>query len=326
MMRFFDWNKIRCLPVLMLLALMLLTACADAGTEDTHVTADGTTAEQSSAVSATDEAAEETAELTNPSPESETVPAVTEVQTETTVTEVPMPQITTPPETEAVTVEVIPVDPDVYFENNLFVGDSILEGLAQYVRAKRQEGTALLSDAKFLTSIMGIRVADLVGDTAEYERIRYQYRGAVRELSEIVTLAEPKRLFLLIGMNDLAGGASVDDTVARYERLLTQLKQQFPTLQIAVMTPTPKTSSSWLPNYCTNPDFGSPLLREFADRLMALCETMEVPCIDIFAALADETGNLPDNFSRDNYVHINDLGSAVVADALNRFAQEDTNT
>ena len=325
MMRFFDWNKIRCLSVLMLLALMLLTACADAGTEDTRSTADGTAAEQSSAVSATDETAEETAEITNPSPESETVPAVTEVQTETTVTEVPMPQITTTPETEAVTVEVIPVDPDEYFENNLFVGDSILEGLAQYVRAKRQEGTALLSDAKFLTSIMGIRVADLVGDTAEYERIRYQYRGAVRELSEIVTLAEPKRLFLLIGMNDLAGGASVDDTVARYERLLTQLKQQFPTLQIAVMTPTPKTASAWLPDYCTNPDFGSPLLREFADRLMALCETMEVPCVDLFSALADETGNLPDNFSRDNYVHINDLGSAVAADTLNRFAQEDTN-
>ena len=31
MMRFFDWNKIRCLPVLMLLALILLTACADVG-------------------------------------------------------------------------------------------------------------------------------------------------------------------------------------------------------------------------------------------------------------------------------------------------------
>ena len=253
----------------------------------------------------------------------ETTAAFSESLPETdALTTAPMPQITIPPETESIPTEAIAADPAVYFENNLFVGDSILEGVAQYVRAQRQSGNNLLSDAKFLTSIMGIRVADLVGDTADYERICYQYRGAVRELTEIIAMAEPKRLFLLVGMNDLAGGATVEDTIARYERLLELLQQSFPTLELVVMTPTPKTASTWLPNYCTNPEFGSPLLREFSDRLMALCEDMSVPCVDIFAALADESGNLPDNFSRDNYVHINDLGSAVVADTLNRFAEE----
>jgi len=234
----------------------------------------------------------------------------------------PLPEETT--ETAAETAEAVPADPSLYFENSLFVGDSILEGLAQYVRAQRQNGAEMLSDAKFLTSIMGIRVADLIGETAEHERIRYQYRGAVHEFSEIISIAKPKRLFLLVGMNDLAGGATVNDTVMRYERLLLHLKTNFPTLEIVVMTPTPKTSSSWLPDYCKNPEFGSPLLRSFADRLLSLCKSLSVPCVDIFTALADESGNLPDHFSRDNYVHINDLGSAVVVDTLNRFAKECT--
>jgi len=312
-MRIFSFIRMICL----LCVLLLLISCGGADADDAVSTVPYRTETDTSHVVNT-EPAEETTVHTE---EQTTIP-----ETTAAATTAPMPQLTESAEPEETAAVTVPIDPAVYFENNLFVGDSILEGLAQYVRAQRQNGAELLSDAKFLTSIMGIRVADLVGDTADYERIRYQYRGAVRELSEIVTLAEPRRLFLLVGMNDLAGGASVDDTIARYGRLLEQLKQDFPTVDLVVMTPTPKTASAWLPNYCTNPDFGSSLLREFADRLLALCETMSVPCIDIFAALADETGNLPDNFSRDNYVHINDLGSAVVADALNRFAQEGTGT
>ena len=301
--------------------LFVLGACADDGAAQPSVT-------EASIPVQTEQAAEP--QITEPPTTEQQLPddsaasetsvvidlAVT-LEPQTTAAPTEQPETDTPPEVPSAE----PIDPAVYFEGSLFVGDSILEGLAQYVRAQRQTGADMLSDAKFLTSIMGVRVADLVGDTASYERIRYQYRGAVRELSEIVSLAAPKRLFLLLGMNDLAGGASVDETAARYDRLLTALQSEFPSLEIVVMTPTPKTASAWLPDYCTNPDFGSPLLRTFADRLLALCETHDVPCIDVFAALADDSGNLPDAFSRDNYVHINDLGSAVVVEALNRFAK-----
>lgn len=70
-----------------------------------------------------------------------------------------------------------PAEADSYFENALFLGDSVTESVCRYVRAQRNEGKSVLADARFLTDVSGIRIADLVGDTDEQERIRYQYKG-----------------------------------------------------------------------------------------------------------------------------------------------------
>lgn len=218
-----------------------------------------------------------------------------------------------------------PADTDSYFENALFLGDSVMESVSRYVRARRGKGESVLADARFLTDVSGIRIADLVGDTDEEDRIRYQYKGKAQELPDILADMQPSRIFLSLGMNDLSFGYSTEDTVARYERLLLLLQEACPDVPLVVLTVTPKTDSQYLPWYCRNKSFGSALLNEFAQAQLAFCAEREVDCVDVNAVLRDESGNLPAAYSNDGYIHLNDDGAALVIGALEDYALREGN-
>jgi len=238
------------------------------------------------------------------------------------------PIVTEPPETltETSAVQTEPpaaeIDPETYFENSLFIGDSVLEGIAKYVRAQRNRGEKTLSDAKFVTDLSGIRVADLVGDVTD-GRILYTYKGKQQELDRIIPDAKPDRIFLMLGMNDLSWGYTVEETVGRYERLLDRLTKDFPDIPLVVMTVTPKIDSQYLPWYCRNPDFGSALLNSLSAELIRLCGEKKIACADVNAAVRDEKGNLPADFCNDGYVHLSDAGAAVLVEALENFAVQE---
>jgi len=235
---------------------------------------------------------------------------------------------TAPPETDssdtqtAETDSETPPDPALYFQNTLFVGDSILEGVARYVRAQRKEDPDLLANASFLTDTSGIRTADLLGDITD-GRILYLHKGKAQELSVILSDRKPDRVILFLGMNDLAWGFTVRETVERYDRLLTSLSDSFPDMPVTVMTVTPKIASSYLPWYCRNPEFDSELLNTLAAELRALCEKKQIPCMDANAALRDESGNLPADYCSDGYVHLSTSGAAALTDALEKFAVQE---
>ena len=218
-----------------------------------------------------------------------------------------------------VQTEIPVADPDSFFAGSLFLGDSVMESISRYVRSQRNKGEKMLSDAKFITDVSGIRIADLVGDTAD-DRIRYQYKGKAQELSAILADIQPSRIFLFLGMNDLSFGYSTEDTVARYKRLIELLRKECPDVPLTVMTVTPKTDSQYLPWYCKNRNFGSPLLNSFADELTKFCEDNQLDCVDANAAVRDEKGHLPAEYSNDGYIHLNDAGAARVIGALHDFA------
>lgn len=205
-----------------------------------------------------------------------------------------------------------------YFDNALFVGDSIMEGIRRYTVVQRQEGEAL-GRAQFLTCSTGIALADLVGD---WERnIQFSYQGTEQPLERIVAEIKPQRVFLLLGMNDIAGAEGpVSDIIDRYSRLIYSLQETRPGMELIVITSTPKTSSQWLPEYLPNRHFGNELIGEYAAALVEMCKEMEIPCIDLYTALKDEHGALPDVYCLDGYVHLNDAGAATVVEILNDFA------
>lgn len=206
---------------------------------------------------------------------------------------------------------------DAYFEKTSFIGDSIMEGIRQYVAAERKNRTTL-GEAKFLTSIMGITLADLVGDNNPC--MYYSYGGKEAPLEELLADLDINRVFLLLGLNDLsATTAATEEVVERYARLITNLKESFSEIEVIVITTPPKTASSWLPAYVTNRSFGNERIGEFVAALIAMCDENGVPYIDAYGALKDEAGALPDDFCRDGYIHLNNAGSEVVVDTLYAF-------
>lgn len=210
---------------------------------------------------------------------------------------------------------------DEYFSNSVFVGDSIMEGIRQYVvRQRKIEPT--LGDARFIATTIGISLSDLVGD--KQDCVYYSYRGKEQPLTDILAdLGTIDRIFLMLGLNDLTVvDADTDVAVERYLRLIRNLQQQFPQSEIVLLTGTPKVASSWLPNYVPNRELDNSLISAFVQKLIAMCDENAVLYVDTHAALQDVNGNLPDDYCRDGYIHLNDAGARVVVEALYRFAEE----
>lgn len=207
---------------------------------------------------------------------------------------------------------------DAYFDRALFVGDSIMEGIRQYVAGERKQQTTL-GEAKFISSITGITLADLTGDNDPC--LYYSYKGEETPLEDIIADMDVDRVFLMLGLNDLsASGASVDAAISRYDRLIENLTRTFPDLEIIVITNPPKVASAWLPAYVTNKSFGNELIDEFVSALIRMCEEQGVPYVDAHQYLVNENGVLPDEYCRDGYIHLNNVGAKVVVDALYDFA------
>lgn len=207
-----------------------------------------------------------------------------------------------------------------YFDNALFVGDSIMEGIRQYVAAQRQEGE-LLGMARFLTTTMGVSLADLVGDRDN--GVQYSYQGEERPLEDIVAEIAPRRVFLLLGLNDLASDTDpvIEDIVDRYIRLIDNLQTACPGVECVIITNPPKVASQWLPDYTANRHFGNALIGEFVDALTQMCRENNIPYVDAYECLKNENGALPDDYCRDGYIHLNHQGAAVVVEALEAFAE-----
>lgn len=247
-----------------------------------------------------------------------TPPAEPEPAPEPSPEPVPVPDPEPQPEPEPMPEpEPDPVWDDSWFDDAIFVGDSIMEGVRQYAVKARKNGD-LLGKAQFLTSTTGISLADLLGE-GDGDQFRY---GKVQ--GDIGTVAESmggKKLFLLLGLNDLAGTTDPADVVAdRYIRLLDGLRDRG--FELYVLLNPPKVASSWIPKYTTNQSFGNKCIDAFVTELTVRLEQSGYAYIDTHTALSNAQGYLPDDWCRDGYVHINDTASAVLLDTVCEYLKQ----
>jgi lysophospholipase L1-like esterase len=206
-----------------------------------------------------------------------------------------------------------------YFSQCVFIGDSVQEGIAQYVRAQRGGGRPMLGSAVFVTTTIGIRLADFAKDTGADARY-LSYKGAEKPVEDIIGETGASRVFLMMGMNDMAQGYDVPYSIDCYSRAIDIIIAANPAVEIVVELNTPKVASSWLPDYCLNRDFSNATIDGFVDQLRVMCADRGISFVDLNTALKNGNGALPDDYSRDGYVHISDAGSAVVVKALYDFA------
>ena len=248
------------------------------------------------------------------SPEAPGGPALTAAPTPTAS---PMPTPTAMPEPTQEPVQTLAPGQhnDAYFDNALFIGDSIMEGIRQYV-ARHRSVEPTLSDARFLTSEAGVSIAGLVQTGTGY-----RYQGADQSLQQILTQIVPTRIFLLLGLNDLSqSNPDIDGIIFNYVQLISQICQAVPGVEIIVLTNTPKVASGWLPDYTANRNFNNALITDFVEALIRMCDSQGIPYINTHQALQGENGALPDSFCRDGFLHINDAGAKVVVDTLYAYA------
>lgn len=173
---------------------------------------------------------------------------------------------------------------DSYFDDALFVGDSVTLKLQKYVLYARQHSDPnLLGQARFLAaqSFSARNALMQISDTSIHPVIG----GVKMTLEDAIAQLAPKKLYLMLGMNDV-GVSGADGALANMGNLLARIKQKNPDLQIFVESATPRLAGS---HPTTRQLFGFDLL--LYEAILTLNDP-SIHFIDVAYAMRDEQGLL----------------------------------
>jgi lysophospholipase L1-like esterase len=106
----------------------------------------------------------------------------------------------------------------------------------------------------------------------------------------------PKKLFLMIGTNDLSAGSSIDDIVGAVEAVVNRFQKESPDTELYIQSVLPVDMTR--ERYAKAQDRNEKIT-ELNNRYKALCTEDGITYIDLNTAMADETGNLRADLSND---------------------------
>lgn len=160
------------------------------------------------------------------------------------------------------------------WQHVVLLGDSITEGfdVAKYFPGRR-----------VLNRGIG---ADVIGNNMAAD----DPRGVLQRLDNSVFDCAPTDLFILIGINDLNSGKTVDSMEAGYRELLRRVRQKRPDLRIVVQ--------SVLPTRGEYAKRNAPVT-DFNERLKKIAAEFNCVYLDLNALLRDAQGELKAEFTED---------------------------
>ncbi len=141
-------------------------------------------------------------------------------------------------EESPVTYEYTQVD-DSYFNDAVFIGDSISYGFELYVTEKRANGETVLGEAQFLTS-GSLSYGNSLWDVSD-ESVHPTYNGEKMKLEDAIAKIKPGKIFILLGTNDVAL-YGVEQTIANADTEISGMLEASPGAEIFIMSTTPKYS------------------------------------------------------------------------------------
>jgi lysophospholipase L1-like esterase len=161
---------------------------------------------------------------------------------------------------------------DMAWQNVVLLGDSITEGF---------DVTKYFPGRRVLNRGIG---ADVIGNAMPAD----DHRGLLQRLDNSVFDCAPTDVFILIGINDLGAGRSVETMEAGYRELLKRIRAKRPDLRIHVQ--------SVLPTRGKFDKHNAPV-RDFNERLKKLATEFKCSFIDLHAVMRDEKGELKSEFT-----------------------------
>lgn len=135
--------------------------------------------------------------------------------------------------------------------------------------------------------------------------------GVLERLDE-VTSGKPAKVFLLIGINDLARNIPADVLLRNFSRIIRRMKSESASTRIYIQTILPTNDSfNKLPNHCNK----DALIRKVNSELLKLAQEEHVVFIDLYRHFADQAGKLKKELTWDG-VHLTQEGYEKWADIL----------
>lgn len=153
-----------------------------------------------------------------------------------------------------------------------------------------------------------------ISDGCEWSEIfgdlRFKNRGISGDITDgilyrlhQITRCYPKQIFLMIGINDLARGKSVEYIINNHLKIYERIEKESPASEIIVQSLLPVNDVYGLFPKHTNK---GKMILEINSKLKEICTSRGYTFLDLFSKMVDKQGKLSEDLSIDG-LHLNGL-------------------
>jgi hypothetical protein len=293
-----------------------LSEPASETTETTETTEPAETTEVTEVTESTETTTAESASTASAAPQDTATTATTTTTTTTTTTATTATTAAPPSQTQTTRKTLIdrwreffdpqsdPEPDPAFFDNAVFVGDSVTQGLRNYTTAQRNKGNECLGSAQFLCygSMSYTNALEPVGTKSMHP----SYKGRKVSIEEGVQLCGAGKVFIMLGMNDFS--AYREETWKQNVcTLLDRISEKNPDVSFYLQSVTPIIDGK------EHGRFSNANIQQFNEYLQQVCSDRGCTYVDIYHVLADDSGHLKKSYCGDPGVmgiHMSNSGSA----------------
>lgn len=233
-----------------------------------------------------------------------------------TSTPTPTPTPTPVPTPEPITEERIEAGEfDSYFDDALFVGDSITKGFGGYIREQRQTREDFLGKAQFLGAVsMSVMYASM--NRAQPGGITFTVRNQAVSLTDGILYYAPRKVFILLGVNDI-GFRQWSKVEEYFATMIDTVHEQCPDTEVIILGVLPITEK-----YCKEERVTIERWNSFNAILEGICAEHGAAFLNFADRMMDENGYLPRELTSDGAYHLSKAGFDIWIRAVRIFAAE----
>lgn len=202
-----------------------------------------------------------------------------------------------------------------FFENSVFVGDSISVGFENYCLS---HDNSILTDSTYFLARVSCSAKAVVSDRATtiHANVVPMYNGKVQLIEDSISqIGSIEKVFICFGVNDLVG-CSPEEYISNIQILVDRILEKNPDVTIYMIS---------IPCVCENVSTGYLNNIAIFDANTLLQETCIVNhwgFINLTEYIMNENYALQDGFTSDGYVHENTAAYDIWTNILKNYANE----
>lgn len=182
--------------------------------------------------------------------------------------------------TPTTTTKFVPVV-DSFFNDAIFVGDSVSLKLKLYVATQMSKGVYPLGHATFFTA-GSLGWNNSLWDTSRSDSVHPVLYGRKMKIADAVVATKSKKVFLMLGINDL-GPYGVDGAYSTAVKVINDIKAKSPDTVIYIQSVTPIASG------CENGRINNSNIKKLNEKFKALCTQNGYIYLDIWSLMGGDT-------------------------------------
>ncbi len=212
-------------------------------------------------------------------------------------------------ESAAAKREITEEEIDAFFDDTVFVGDSVMEGFRNYAMARSD---TWLGRPKFLAavSLSAVNALRPVSSKSKHP----VYEGKKRPVEDSIAMMGAKKVFIFFGLNDI-NSTGIKGTPAKYVELVERIRDQSPDVEIHIMSMT-YTAKGYRDQNLYNDN-----IRIYNDTMKDLAAEQGWGFVDVANPLADANGDLKSSYCYADSVHLRNSAYEVWSAVLRDYAK-----